>query len=83
MTIALCVYVTMLYQRMGPPQGTTQSVVVWTPGEIYEYIGWRLGLRPNPPFVYFAPDIQKIVPESTILTDEPAAEGKIPHNPEQ
>lgn len=35
-----------------------------------QYVEWRVGLRSQPPFVYFADQIRQIRPNSSILTND-------------
>lgn len=50
--------------------GRSGMQVRWDFRDYVEYAGWLLGFRANAPFVYYADEIQKIRPESTIPTDE-------------
>jgi hypothetical protein len=51
------------------------KMTIWAPSDVCEYVGWRLGLRPNPPFVYLVPEIQRsVIPQSEILPEDPNIE---------
>jgi hypothetical protein len=49
--------------------GQVSLQVRWDFRDYVEYAGWRLGFRENPPFVYYADEIQQIRPESTITNE--------------
>jgi hypothetical protein len=66
------------WNRTHPQIGKVSAHVRWDFRDHAEYIGWRLGFCQNPPFVYYADEIQRIQPESTILADEGNTVGERP-----